>query len=103
MSERGEAKEAMDKESRHLLARIRSCLQTILDLEERLEQIELGDELLDEFVHLKSFLQKVESLELREDDVIRIEDATANFLEELRAPLSYLDEDEEGGRQRFLQ
>lgn len=70
------------------MARISNCLETILELEPELEKIELGKSLLEEFVVLKDFLQKIDSVALNEDDVERVETATANFLEELRGPLA---------------
>lgn len=70
------------------MARISNCLETILELEPELEKIELGKSLLEEFVVLKDFLQKIDSVALDEDDVERVETATANFLEELRGPLA---------------
>jgi len=70
------------------MARISNCLETILELEPELEKIELGKSLLEEFGVLKDFLQKIDSVSLNEDDVERVETATANFLEELRGPLA---------------
>ena len=70
------------------LVRITNCLQTILDLESQLEQLEHGHSLLDEFAVLKSFLEKIDKVELSESDVERIEAATSNFLKELQGPLS---------------
>jgi hypothetical protein len=77
--------------SENLMCRISNCLQTILELEPELERLELGHVLLKEFGLLKSFLTKLDSIDLEEDDVVRIEHATANFLDELRVPLSLLD------------
>ncbi|WP_419787725.1 hypothetical protein [Pseudodesulfovibrio sp.] len=70
------------------LVRITNCLQTILDLEPQLERLEHGHSLLDEFVVLKSFLEKIDRVDLNEADVERIETATANFLRELQGPLA---------------
>lgn len=70
------------------LARISNCLQTILDLEPELEKLELGKSLLEEFGVLKDFLRRIDSVALNEDDVERVESATASFLDELRAPLA---------------
>lgn len=77
------------------LVRITNCLQTILELEPQLEKLEHGNSLLDEFVVLKSFLQKIDKVDLSESDVERIEAATANFLMELQGPLARA---ESGGR-----
>jgi len=70
------------------MARISNCLETILDLEPELEKIEFGKSLLEEFGVLKDFLQRIDTVALNEDDVERVENATANFLDELRGPLS---------------
>jgi len=80
----------MSRASSSNMARISNCLQTILDLEPELERIELGKSLLEEFAVLKDFLQKIDTVELSESDVERVEVATANFLEELRLPLAKL-------------
>jgi hypothetical protein len=50
--------------------------------------LENGHSLLDEFAVLKSFLEKIDEVELSESDVERIETATSNFLRELQEPLS---------------
>ena len=77
-----------DSSSVNHLIRITNCLQTILDLEPQLEKLEHGNSLLDEFVVLKSFLEKIDRVDLNEADVERIENATANFLKELQGPLA---------------
>ncbi|QGY41376.1 hypothetical protein GM415_15010 [Pseudodesulfovibrio cashew] len=84
-----------DMNSVSYLVRITNCLQTILELESQLEKLEHGNSLLDEFVVLKSFLQKIDKVDLSEADVERIETATANFLRELRGPLAKA---QKGGR-----
>jgi len=70
------------------MARISNCLETILDLEPELEKVEFGKSLLEEFGVLKDFLQRIDTVALNEDDVERVENATANFLDELRGPLA---------------
>ena len=70
------------------LMRITSCLQAILDLEPELSRLEVGKGLFEEFVFLKSFLEKIDRVEMSEADVERIELATASFLQELGAPLA---------------
>lgn len=77
-----------DSSSVQHLVRIANCLQTILDLESQLERLEHGNSLLDEFAVLKSFLEKIDKVDLSEEDVERIEAATANFLKELEGPLN---------------
>lgn len=73
-----------------LSARILNCLQTVLELEPIISRLELGFVLLTEFKVLKSFLKNMETMELDENDVTRIEVATEHFLQELRTPLSLL-------------
>jgi len=79
---------SVNPESR--LMRIANCLQTILELEPELRKLELGQTLLDEFEVLKTFLERIDEVELSESDVERIERATSNFLEELREPMAHL-------------
>ena len=73
-----------------LSARILNCLQTVLELEPVISRLELGFVLLAEFKVLKSFLKNMETMELDENDVTRIELATEHFLQELKTPLSQL-------------
>ncbi len=67
--------------------RLRSCLQAILELEPDLKRTCMADPLLAEFSTLRDIYEKIETLFVQEDDVRRIEDAAARFLEELREPL----------------
>ena len=78
----------MSRASSSHMARISNCLQTILELEPELERMELGKSLLAEFSVLKEFLQRIDTVVLSEEDVLRVETATSSFLEELRLPLS---------------
>ena len=50
---------------------------------------------------LKMLIERINEMELVEDDVARIESATANFLEELQFPMSHVKVTAE--RRRFLQ
>lgn len=70
-----------------LRARVLNCLQTILDLEPELEKHALAERLIAEFQHLKRTIRAIDSLELREADVERIERSTADFLEQIKVPL----------------
>ena len=83
-----------DRESTHVASalqyRLMSCLETILDMERDLERIEVGHILLGEFTRIRLFLSMIDRIALEEEDVCRIEAATSNFLEELRAPLGLL-------------
>jgi len=76
------------QEHDELQSRLRNCLQTILELEPDLEDLEIGHDLMKELNMLKTFMKKLDSVDLEEDDVLRIEKATANFLKELEGPLS---------------
>lgn len=87
--------------SQNLMYRITNCLQTILDLEPELKRLELGHMLLKEFGILKAFLLKVDKFDLEEADVQRIENATASFLDELRAPLE--EQDDSRSHSRLVQ
>ncbi|MCG8529079.1 MAG: hypothetical protein MI749_00275 [Desulfovibrionales bacterium] len=78
------------KEIEELKSRLRNCLHTILELEPDLDEIELRHDLRDEFGMLKMLIERINEMELAEDDVVRIEAATASFLEELEVPLSHL-------------
>lgn len=70
-----------------LQIRLRSCLQAILDLEPELKTIHLAEPLLEEFALLKNIYEKLETVFVQEDDVKRIEDATSNFLAELKGSM----------------
>lgn len=76
------------RENEELQSRLRNCLQTILELEPDLEDLDIGQELMKELTTLKSFMKKLDNVELEESDVLRIEKATANFLKELEGPLA---------------
>lgn len=70
-----------------LKMRLRSCLQTILELEPCLAQIDAGPQMHKEFEALKRFLQDLDQLNLTEADVLRVESSTNTFLEELSLPM----------------
>ncbi|WP_290923042.1 hypothetical protein [Halodesulfovibrio sp.] len=89
------------KELEELKSRLRNCLHTILELEPDLDDIELSHDLRDEFGMLKMLIERINEMELVEDDVARIETATANFLEELQLPISHVKVTAE--KRRFLQ
>ncbi len=84
-----------------LQVRLRSCLQAILDLEPELQKTETADFLLTEISVLKEIYNKIETLLIQEEDVKRIEDATASFFEELKG--SIRQDDIARSEQRFLQ
>ncbi len=74
-----------------LHSRLRNCLQTILDLEPAIRLAPLGDHLMEEFGALKEVMGRLEDISVNEDEVGRIEEATANFLCELKEALSAID------------
>lgn len=85
----------MDSKTSVLQTRLMNCLETIIELEQDLERLELGHVLLDEFSQLKDFMKRIDEVDVDEDDVRRIERATSRFLEELQAPLGLASADEE--------
>ncbi|MDL2207325.1 hypothetical protein LJC09_00530 [Desulfovibrio sp. OttesenSCG-928-F20] len=70
-----------------LNSRLRNCLVTILELEEDLEQTELGPVLQSEFSVLKEVVRRLDAVCVEEQDVCRIEAATSRFLAELKETL----------------
>ena len=84
----GRTARGAQRRDENLSARIENCLHTILELEPDLEQLQFGHYLLRDFTILKMFLSRVEEIEVQEQDVARIEEATENFLKELREPLA---------------
>ena len=70
--------------------RLKNCLLTILELEPELERLQLPDEFRNELLLLKQHFEKIEHIEFYEEDLQRLELATAKFLEELRLPFSHI-------------
>ena len=73
-----------------LYCRLKNCLLTILELEPEFERLQLPDEFRNELVLLKQHFEKIEYIEFYEEDLQRLELATAKFLEELRLPFSHI-------------
>ncbi len=71
---------------RELYYRLRSCLETILDLEGELEKCDLAHLLRAELGLLHSFMDNIPEQDLHEADVERVEAATAAFLKHLALP-----------------
>lgn len=84
-----------------LHVRLRNCLQTILDLEPELQTMRVASPMLTELSMLKDLHAKLETLFVQEDDVQRIEKATAQFLTELKGIVRR--ESSARFEQRFLQ
>ena len=67
-----------------LQIRLKNCIQTILDLEPDMRAGIWGRHFDEELSTLTDYLQRVDRMNLAEDDVQRLENATASFLAELR-------------------
>ncbi|MDD2966718.1 MAG: hypothetical protein PHN64_04400 [Desulfovibrionaceae bacterium] len=63
--------------------RLKNCLQTILELEPDIQEELRRSAFAQEFTKIRYFLDKVESIDLKEEEVARLEKATATFLAEL--------------------
>lgn len=81
--------------------RLRSCLQAIIDFEPVLQSIHAAESLLVELSVLKDIYGRLETLLIQEEDVSRIEEATASFFKELKGSIKQ--ESPERPCQRFLQ
>lgn len=82
----------------HLHIRLKNCLQTILELETDMASLQMRNEFQAELETLKEYLNRIENISLAEDDVLRLERATAKFLEELRLPLAQISHESPKGR-----
>lgn len=69
-----------------LQLRLKNCIQTILELEPDMRAGIWGRHFDEELSTLKAYLLRVDAMDLAEDDVQRLETATAGFLSELRLP-----------------
>ena len=67
-----------------LQLRLKHCLETILEMEPAMNTKIVGKHFNMEFSILKNCLLKVDKMSLAEDDVKRLEIATANFLAEFK-------------------
>ena len=67
-----------------LQIRLKNCIQTILELAPDMRSGIWGRHFDEELSTLKEYLQQVDHMNLAEDDVQRLENATASFLAELR-------------------
>ena len=76
-----------------LQIRLRNCLQTILEFESDLESLHKGEALLRDFSRLRELMVQLDNeLMPTENDVRRVERATAALLHELEQPLNMLRE-----------
>ena len=70
--------------------RLLNCLLTIVELEPWIRKLPFDSDLNAEFKYIKKIIMQVKDFDLTEEDVWRIEKATADFLDEIREPLSFL-------------
>lgn len=70
--------------SRHFRARVESCVNTILELNNHLGEGKIRPEIIKQFLRLKESLHHVSDENVSEQDVTRIEQATNQLLEEIR-------------------
>ncbi|MDR2851005.1 MAG: hypothetical protein LBV65_03085 [Desulfovibrio sp.] len=81
-----------------LQIRLKNCIQTILEFETELNSGIWRRHFNEEFSILKDYLQRIDLIELVEDDVRRLEAATDSFLSELR----FSSDHKEGPQQKRL-
>ena len=74
----------MKKVSRHLKARVESCVSTILELDKRLGKGRIKPEIVQQFEKLKESLRYVDDESVDEKDIDKIEEATNQLLAEIR-------------------
>ncbi len=70
--------------ARHLRLRAESCVQTILELNQRLGEGKIKPEIVQQFERLKESLRFVSEETVDEKDIDRIEEATNQLLAEIR-------------------
>ncbi|MFP4392398.1 MAG: hypothetical protein ACOC43_02500 [Desulfohalobiaceae bacterium] len=68
-----------------LEARLRSCLQAILDLERDLQQVGWRKFMQGDLAYLRGMQTRIGSLPLQEQEVRRVERVTCSLLQELQA------------------
>lgn len=66
-----------------LQIRLKNCIQTILELEPDMRAAGAGRSFDEDFASLKSFLTRIDSMNLAEEDVRRLEGVTDTLLAEL--------------------
>ncbi|SFM75888.1 hypothetical protein [Thermodesulforhabdus norvegica] len=65
--------------------RLESCINTILDLNERLGEGKISPDIIQHFKRLKQTFSDLDDAMVDEKEVNRIEDATNKLLQEIRA------------------
>jgi len=69
---------------KHLRMRVESCVNTILDLNQRLGEGKIKPEIIEQFERLKESLRYVTDDTVDEKDINRIEEATNQLLAEIK-------------------
>lgn len=72
----------------HLRLRLKNCLQTILELKGDIDALPFGHVFMADIDNLESFLDKLANIVVSEQEVQRVELATARFLDELNPVLA---------------
>ncbi|MDD6180570.1 MAG: hypothetical protein ACI33N_02125 [Desulfovibrionaceae bacterium] len=85
----------------NLHSRLKNCLQTILELEDDIREDVQRSAFSEEFNKIRGFLERIEQMQLLEEEVARMERATATFLSELQ--LAVRAEEHLPRRKRVLQ
>ncbi len=72
------------QDRKHFRLRVESCVETILDLNQRLGDGKIKPEVVEQFKRLKDSLQYVTDDSVEEKDINRIEEATNHLLQEVK-------------------
>lgn len=72
------------QERKHFRLRVESCVDTILELDQRLGDGKIKPEIVEQFKRLRDSLQYVTDDSVDEKDINRIEEATNHLLQEVR-------------------
>lgn len=72
------------QDRKHFRLRVESCVETILDLNQRLGEGKIKPEIVEQFRRLRDSLQYVTDDSVEEKDIYRIEEATNNLLQEVK-------------------
>jgi hypothetical protein len=72
------------QDRKYFRLRVESCVETILDLNQRLGDGKIKPEIVEQFKRLKDSLQYVTDDSVDEKDINRIEEATNHLLQEVK-------------------
>lgn len=72
------------QDRKHFRLRVESCVETILELDQRLGDGKIKPEIVEQFRRLRDSLQYVTDESVDEKDINRIEEATNHLLQEIR-------------------